>query len=220
MCAEFCIRLEGSYNVVVVSYPLAPKSPASESLPILQAWLRAIMTQAIQENRNVTLMGDSAGGNIALSLAFWWAGQPEAQQSTSPLKNVLAISPAVDMRNENPDIYKADKNEPILSVTLTGDVAKAWAGSLSRADPKVSPLLADFEQLKSSNVQVHGVVGSHDILAPDAVLFRERCADHKIRGEWLQWEGQMHCFPLAFAYGLSESKRAVEWMVEVLRRNA
>ena len=102
MCAEFCIRLEGSYNVVVVSYPLAPKSPASESLPILQAWLRAIMTQAIQENRNVTLMGDSAGGNMALSLAFWWAGQPEAQQSTSPLKNVFAISPAVDMRNENP----------------------------------------------------------------------------------------------------------------------
>ena len=165
-------------------------------------------------------MGDSAGGNIALSLGFWWAGQPEAQETMSRLRNLFAISPAVDLRNENPDIYKADENDPILSVTLTGDVAKTWAGDLSRADPRVSPLLADFELLKSSNVKVHGVVGSHDILAPDAVLFRDRCAEYKIRGEWLQWEGQMHCFPLAFAYGLSESKRAVAWVVDVLRRNA
>ena len=162
-------------------------------------------------------MGDSAGGNVVLSLAFWWSAKTSIKW---PLANAFVISPATDLRNDNPDIVEADKHDPVLSVGLTTDVAKKWAGSLPRDSPEVSPNLADFDALHQSKIKVHGVVGTHDVLAPDAIRFRELCVKHNVQGEWLQWEGQMHCFPLASVYGLSEGKIGRDWIIDVLRRNA
>lgn len=219
LCAELCERLKDFYSIIVVSYPLAPNSPAAKSLPILHKWLRATMTKASEDNQSVTLMGDSAGGNIALTLAIWWARQAQTEGLRSPLKNVLAISPAVDMRNENPEILQADKHDPVLSVALTTDVANKWTAGVSKSDPDVSPLLADLEFLKGGDLKVHGVVGTYDVLAPDAIKFRKLLEQHDIQGEWLEWEGQMHCFPLTVSYGLSEGKKGTTWIVDLLQRN-
>lgn len=219
LCAELCKMLKDLYNVILVSYPLAPNNPAAKSLPILHKWLRSIMANASQNDLSVTLMGDSAGGNIALTLALWWARQALDEGLQSPLKNVVAISPAVDMRNENPEIFEADKHDPVLSVRCTTEVADKWTAGVSKADPDVSPLLADLEVLKRANLKVHGVVGTYDVLAPDAIKFRELLENHRIQGEWLQWEGQMHCFPLTFSYGMPEGKKGKNWIVDLLRRN-
>jgi acetyl esterase/lipase len=56
-------------------------------------------------------------------------------------------------------------------------------------------------------------------LAPDAVKFRKACEKAGVTGEWLVWEGQMHCFPLTFSYGMSEGKQGMDWVVGVLERN-
>ena len=182
------------------------------------------MRKAGENGQRVTLMGDSAGGNVVLSLAFWWAGRKERiveskGNRTGNLVNVLAISPATDLRNVNEGIKEADKHDPVLSVELTTDVGRKWAGDLGTGDPTVSPNLADLNVLAQSGVKVHGVVGTHDVLGPDAIVFRELCAKHNVPGEWLQWEGQMHCFPLASMYGLREGKDARGWIIDVLRRN-
>lgn len=58
-------------EITLVSYPLAPNSPASKSFPILEKWLSAILQSADDSCDKITLMGDSSGGNIALSLGFW-----------------------------------------------------------------------------------------------------------------------------------------------------
>ena len=216
LCANLSIRLCVSHKITLVSYPLAPNSPAAESLPMLRKWLDAEMAAATSSGRRITLMGDSAGWNVVLSLTFWWASK---RLGKSPLVNTFAISPATDLRNENPEIAEADKYDPVLSVGLTTDVAKKWAGDLPRDSPELSPNLSDFDLLQESKVKVHGVIGTHDVLAPDAILFRELCEKHKISGEWLQWEGQMHCFPLASVYGLSEGKVGRDWILDVLRRN-
>lgn len=187
---------------------------------MLQKWLNAEMATAMAKNRKITLMGDSAGGNVVLSLAFWWAGQTNTKtEGRSPLVNVFAISPATDLRNQNLGITEANKHDPVLSVGLTTDVGRKWAGALGTDDPSVSPNLADFNLLRQCKVRTHGVVGTHDVLAPDAILFRELLAKHQISGEWLQWEGQMHCFPLASVYGLREGKDGRDWIIDVLKRN-
>ncbi|KEF63740.1 uncharacterized protein A1O9_01718 [Exophiala aquamarina CBS 119918] len=241
-------------EMTLVSYPLAPNSPAEKSYPIMQKWLSAVLHSADTTHDKVTLMGDSSGGNIALSLGFWavenhhQAPQRSSSSPTSistnpsfPLTSILAISPVVDLRNVNPSMASADKFDPVLTIPLTSRVARAWASppTTSRhlsevadgphphpalvTNAQVSPLLnsdAAFQALASNRVRVHGIVGTHDVLAPDALLFMRKCERCGVAGRWLVWERQMHCFPLAAGkgvLGLWEARDAVDWIVGVLR---
>lgn len=210
------------YRVTLVSYPLAPASPAAEALPLLLHVVEQVMREAEAEGGSVTLVGDSAGGNVALALALMVCARGEAAQAdrAGVLRNVLVVSPPTDLRNANPDIDDADRHDPILSKGLIEQVAKAWAGDWSRDRWELSPLLADLGVLKRAEVAVHGILGTWDVLAPDAIKFRELCQRSGLRGEWLEWEGQMHCFPLAGVYGLREGVKGMDWIVDVLKRNA
>lgn len=218
-CAELARRLAPSYEVSVVSYPLAPTCPAQKSLPILRKMLHAISNEAKVNRQSVTLMGDSSGGNIALSLGFWWAAEMATDPNLPPLLSIFAMSPAVDMTNQNPEILQMDKFDPLLTAAMTDEVARVWVGEYERDDPQVSPLLGDFKALRASNVKVHGLIGTHDVLAPDATKFREALAKAGITGEWLEWKEQMHCFPLAFKFPIRESKEGLNWTVETLQRH-
>ena len=62
------------------------------------------------------------------------------------------------------------------------------------------------------------MTGGYDILTPDGLLFRDRLVEAGVGGSWLHWEKQMHVFPLAWRYGLRESREAKDWCVDVLRK--
>ncbi|THU81966.1 hypothetical protein K435DRAFT_784805 [Dendrothele bispora CBS 962.96] len=127
---------------------------------------------------------------------------------------------------------EADRHDPVLTIPLTAHVAKAWAGLLGSEHqlrsqwtldrPELSPNLVEntkFAKLRDGGVRIHGVVGTFDVLAPDAMVFYERCRENEVEGEWLKWEGQMHCFPLAWKYGLFEGNEGLRWIVNVLERS-
>lgn len=225
LCAAIAKDLApGGVEFSVVSYPLAPKHTAKDALPMLYKWLEEVVGDAVEGGESVYLMGDSSGGNIVLELAFWWAGEMEKGGGEEGLrrgvlKGVFAMSPAVDMTNENPKIKEVDRLDPLLTSKMTEEVARIWCGEVGRRDPRVSPLFADFGALKRSGLRVDGLIGGYDVLAPDDVRFREKLAEFEIKGEWLQWEGQMHCFPLAFSYPIRECREGKRWIVDVLKRN-
>ncbi len=219
LCTELCLQLTDSYRITLVSYPLSPNSPAPESLLVLQKWLRATIHQASSNPSSVTLMGDSSGWNIAISLGFWWASNGSDNTVGRTLKNVLVISPATDLRNTNPEIKEADRYDPVLTIKASTDGHKKWAGTMPLDNVNLSPIFSDPNLFRLRKIKVHGVVGTHDILAPDALKFRKACSEAGVTGEWLEWKGQMHCFPLAFTYGLREAKEGKDWIVDVLRRN-
>ena len=90
---------------------------------------------------------------------------------------------------------------------------------MDRDSPELSPIVADLSGLKKHNIQVHGLFGTYDLLADDNRLFRERLSRAGIQGEWLEWERQMHVFPLFFPYGFGEARDAVNWIGDVLQRH-
>ena len=213
-------------------------------MPVERAWLRA----CLERGEEVVLVGDSAGGNVVLCLGMWWAAQlcspstsnadadgdgdgegerearrgetetPVEKAARGRLTQILAISPATDLRNTNPAIHTTAPHDPTLTPALIESVARAYAGALPRSDPSISPICADFRALRDSGVRVHGVIGTNDVLGPDALVFRARCEREGIRGAWLVWEGQMHCFPLVAVYGVGrEGGVAVGWICDVLK---
>ena len=224
LCSELAKELP-EYRIHIVSSPLAPLNRADTSLPILRELVDELINRADKKNRYLTLAGDSSGGNIAMSLGLHIADKATADQGghpRSPLKNIFLISPPMDLQNDNPDIATANKFDPVMTQAHTSWVAQQWTSeALPAPSPNVSPIRADLTSLRKLGVQVHGVVGTYDVLAPDAISFRRRLEEFGVSGQWLEWEKQMHCFPLAFVYGvLPEANQGKDWILEVLKEHA
>ncbi|KAL8969061.1 MAG: hypothetical protein Q9183_002171 [Haloplaca sp. 2 TL-2023] len=213
-CADLCHQLSNT-TVSLISCPLAPNSPAPETLPLLVELYYLLMEAATESGERVTFMGDSTGANLALSVPLC---AMEGKEGIS-LESIFLISPVVDLRNINADMKSVAKKDPIQSMSYVNDVAEKWAASWPREDPGLSPLLADLSALRENNVKVHGVTGGFDLMTPDATLFQQRCKDSGVDGEWLEWDKQMHCFPLGWIYQHPESVESKDWIIKVLNRD-
>ena len=170
-------------NVTVVSYPLAPHSPAAQSIPHLAKLYYTIMQESKDKNEEVIFMGDSAGGNIVLCLPLYVAHKDDQ---------------AADCRIINPEIKPLAEYDPFLTYEYIQEVAGLWAKGLDRGDPMVSPLLADFAPFKKNNVILDGNYGTWDLLAPDDKLLMEKAKKEGLEGSWLIGEEQMHVYPLTW----------------------
>lgn len=223
LCAEICSKLP-EYEVNLVSYPLAPGNLAPAAWTQMERLYEQLVVVSKSSSSSITLMGDSAGGNIALVLGIYGASQylrsGGASSGRCPLQNILAICPAADLRNSNPEIDTIDPHDSILSRKVIEEVAEGWRGGWPSTEPRLSPVLADLSVFREAKIKVDGVIGKRDVLSPDAILFRKALADAQVTGKWLEWEKQMHCFPLMFSYHIHEAVVAKDWIVRLLRENA
>ena len=114
------------------------------------------------------------------------------------------MSPPTGLRNQSPDIDVIDNGDPILGRNVIEEAVNGWKGKWQLSDPRISPLLADLSGFRLAKMKVDGVVGKTNVLAPAAILFRKRLSEFGFAGDWLEWEKQMHCFPLLFSHHVSE----------------
>lgn len=228
-CAEVARRIPNC-TVSVVSHGLAPRSPASQSMPQLAGLYREAMVEAEREGEQIVFAGDSSGGNIALCLTAWMVKEGE-----SPPAGVMAICATTDLRHTDPAILVAEQYDPIMTAKFVNEAGRKWTSKPGKtlkddyvpatagtewtaSDPRISPCHAQLELLAEKNVKVHGVTASYDVLAPEAISFRKLLSQAGVEGEWLEWDRQMHCFPMAFGIGLKECTESLEWICDVLQR--
>lgn len=167
----------------------------------------------------------------ATDSAAEWQGEEQEPKSErecdhKPLpapSALLLICPSVDAKRENPRISSIEHVDPVLDAEESQQQAMDWAGEWGLDDERVSPALNRKKRdhvvrlLKERGVRVHGVTAGHDILSPDGMVLRQLLAEEGVEGKWLEWEKMMHCFSLAWFYGLPESKEALRWILDVLR---
>lgn len=225
LCTEICERIP-SCTVSMVSYPLAPNSPAPAAFPQLVGLYETLMARASEKTPGgdeeiVTFAGDSAGGNIVLGLILHVLSSIQTKAVRSP-DSLLVISPTTDCTPQEPSkdavLMEAQKHDPILSAEFSNAGTAKWAGEWDAADPRLTPLNANVGVLREHDVKLFGITGSWDVLTPPTIKFKEMCEKEDVQGEWLDWDKQMHCFPLAWIYGLSESKMGKDWIIDVLCR--
>lgn len=209
--------------ISLVSMPLAPNNPAPSAFPWGMKLYRALMAEAEAAGESVILAGDSSGANILLSLTLE-ALREDSEQPQIDVRQIphpvalMAICPSTDLTRNNPDIHKIAPKDPLLTPDLIKGTAKAWYADWDPADRRVSPINNDLSLFKRRGIRVHGMTAGCDVLSPDGIIFRDRCAKEGVQGEWVHWEKQMHCFVLTQPYGLSEAKEATQWMVDVLKK--
>ena len=132
---------------------------------------------------------------------------------------LMLISPAVDLvqKERFGALHAVEKNDPIMTIDFINSTARTWAANSDPSETWISPINADVSVLAKRGVRLYGVTGGYDVLTPDALVLRDRCRDAGVTGEWLEWDKQMHCFPLAWVYGLPDSVKSKDWILQKLR---
>ncbi|MEY9951561.1 acetyl esterase/lipase [Leifsonia sp. EB34] len=176
------VAAEANTRVTVPIYELLPYGSAVSTNEFIVDLFEDVKT----EHNEVRLAGDSAGGQIALSAALTLRDRGHAD-----IRTVL-ISPPLDLTLSNPDIGGVLPKDPWLAVEGIRAVAKRWAGDLPITDPKISPLLGDFDGLGPILL----LTGTHEILNPDAHLLVSKARAAGVEVTLLERDAAVHAFPL------------------------
>src|SRR6516164_10709742 len=134
---------------------------------------------------HVSVIGDSAGGNLALAAAEYMV----AHGDPVPASMVL-LSPWLDVGMTNPNI--AFVQDPLLPVGPGQLLGKAWAGNLPVNDPMVSPLDGSLSGLPPTYVYS----GSLDSLAPDVLVLQQDAASQGAPISFVLAAGEFHVWVL------------------------
>lgn len=204
---HFITRLIEQFEVPVYLplYPRAPNATIEEALPLLiNFYENLLMTYPSTE---IVLMGDSAGASLALASAFEIANQ----ELTLP-SHLALISPWLDLALDNPEIEAIKPLDPVLNPPAAIYLGNAWRGNVKIDDPRVSPLFGDLSVL---TMPVMMVMGTYDVLYPDAVLFAQRAQESGLRLSFEASEKMLHVYPL-FPF-LPEGQRSLNAIVTFLR---
>ncbi|MDH3684332.1 MAG: alpha/beta hydrolase, partial [Acidimicrobiia bacterium] len=171
-------RLARGCSIVSVDYRLAPEHPYPAAIEDAEAVDRAVRTT--MPNRPVVLAGDSAGANIALSVAL------RGRRLGQSLTGLLLLSPHVD--------HAADRRSSFGDRTTDVDagaaewLTAAYCGEVPRDDPRVSPLRADLTGLPPTLIQV----GTIDSALTQAIRLARRARVAGVDVSLDIWDGLWH----------------------------
>jgi len=136
---------------------------------------------AVHGASHVSVIGDSAGGNLALAAAEYMV----AHGDPVPASMVL-LSPWLDVGMTNPNI--AFVQDPLLPVGPGQQIGKLWAGGLSVTNPEVSPLYGSLSGLPPTYVYS----GNLDSLSPDVLVLQQEAATAPAPINFVLANGQIH----------------------------
>lgn len=176
------VARESRQRVVVPIYPLVPFGTARE----VRDGVVEIVRAELDAGNEVRLAGDSAGGQIALSVAL------ELRNLGIVLPSTMLLSPALDLTWKNPRIDAVQPSDPWLGRPGGRVLAEAWRGADPIESPVVSPLFGDMAGLGPLTV----LTGTRDILNPDAQLLRAKVRAAGGQMAWHEAEGQLHVYAL------------------------
>ena len=138
---------------------------------------------------NVSLTGDSSGGNLALATVEYMV----ANNETVPASMVL-VSPWLDVTMTNPNIALVHDplvNSPLIGGLIGGNepnVGPEWAGNLPENNYLVSPLYGSLKGLPPTSVYA----GSLDSLTPDAIVLQQEAATQGAPISFVFANGECH----------------------------
>ncbi|MBX7539587.1 alpha/beta hydrolase [Qipengyuania sphaerica] len=192
---KLCERLGASATVPI--YRLAPEAKATETLDAMRSLYAEVAER--YGAKNVTVMGDSAGGGMTLALAQMLA----ADGAEMPASLVL-YSPWLDATASGDGQKEIEPSDVMLGVSGLEACGQRYAGELPLDDPKVSPLVGSLEGLPPMAI----FAGTHDILLVDARRLVEKLqtAGHPPH-IYREYKSMFHVWML---FPIPEGKRALD----------
>lgn len=193
----FCRQLSQRLNahVLLPRYPLVPNYDHTDAYTFLYPFYSAVCAGA---KGPVSIIGDSAGGGLALA----FCQQLHASSLPQPAHLVL-ISPWVDVSMSGVYDPEIERRDAMLKVAGLKTIGKVWAGGSDVRDPAVSPLFGDNHGLP----RTLGFCGTHEILHGDVTACFEKLQADGVDAKLIVGEKLGHDYVL---YPIPEGKQAVD----------
>ena len=157
--------------------------------------------------KNVVLMGDSFGGNLAMSMA-----QEVYERGLQPVSALVLLSPCVDNAFTRREAMVAlQPLDIMIKLERIESIMGGWQGELPPTHPWVSPIYGNLKAFPDKTLLIYG---SDEILKVDAELLVERmqAIDKPIKA--MEFQGMFHTFPL---FPVKEGFQALRMMIDLTK---
>ena len=193
-------------RTLAIGYRLAPEHPYPAAHEDAMAAWRFLRRQGIAAE-NIVVGGDSAGGNLTITLINRLRAAGEALPACAWL-----ISPWTDLTMSGATLGTKDTVDPLIHKAYLEELADAYAASADRKDPLISPLFADLHGFPPTLIQV----GSAETLLADATRFAAAAGAADVDVTLEIWPHMIHAWPLWNAK-LEDGRRALASAGEFIR---
>lgn len=154
----------------------------------------------------ITPVGDSAGGNLAISMTF------QLMKDGGPVpRQVLTMSPWLDMENSGETIETNDATDFLITrAGLQGNIDRYIAGATEPTNPMANPLYQDFTGFP----RLYICAGDVESLWSDSVRLNDLARAAGVDVTFSVGEGMQHVYPfLAGNHPRAdeEIRRMAEW---------
>lgn len=205
----FISRLATALNMKTRApdYRLAPEHPCPAAVDDCLAAYRDMRKGM---DGPVIVAGDSAGGGLALALTQRLKALGEALPDA-----LILYSPWCDLTVSGANAFTNNAVDPLLQAEWLQEAAPLYGGDMDLADPRVSPLFADFTGFPPTLIQT----GTDEVLLDDTTRLAERMEQAGVEVTCELWDGLWHVFPLfqpLLPEGRTANRRARKWLDGVL----
>lgn len=173
-------------TLVVPDYPLTPKYNYKDVFTMMEPCYEKILEN--EQDKTWIVMGDSAGGGLALALL-----EKMGEKGRKMSDALFLLSPWLDTSMENQKIDEVQSKDPMLSKPALKLAGEQYGRDIKEEDTYlVDPLYGPLQNLCPIVV----FTGTADILNPDVAILEQRCKEAGTQITVKEYENAIHDFIL------------------------
>ena len=200
---------ETGYGIIIPDYPLAPKYTYKDVFEMIEPLYTDIIKEI--QPQNLIMMGDSAGGGLALALE-----EKLSQEEIEMPEKTILISPWLDTRLTNPKIPEVQKRDRQLNKFKLQIAALGYAGKDGKDNYLVNPIDGDLSKLKNITI----FTGTNDILNPDVYDLKEKAEKSNIEINIKEYENAGHIWFIEKNSGEVLTNKGYQDCLETIKNQA
>lgn len=178
---------ETQCDVFCFDYSLAPEHPYPAAINDALDFWNYILSQGYRAP-NIIIAGDSAGGNMALSLTLC------LKNARQPMpKCLILFSPWTDMTSSGKSYLTKANVDPVLTPEYIAKAIESYAPGMDVSLPQLSPVNGNLENFPPVYIQA----GDNEILLDDSNKLYKRLLECNVYAKLDIFNGMWHVFQMS-----------------------